>query len=132
MRQEVHLGAGKGQNKTGLSLEFFRTEARAWERRQEAVTGLHKVAPTLRNKTGPKEENRGSQTVRNSCVPMHHSYLGPGLVLGFRTDLSLQVGSRGGAQVAQSEAGDRQVTTEHKTDLDRQILGTGLKAQSCL
>lgn len=71
--------------------------------------GLHKVAPALGNKTGPKEENRGSQTVGSSCIPVHRSYLGPGLVLGLRTDLSLQVGSRGGAQVLSQ----RQETGHH-------------------
>lgn len=37
-------------------------------------------------------------------------------------DLDLQLGSGGGTQGAQSEAGVRQVTTEHKTDLDRQTV----------
>lgn len=32
---EVHLGAGKGQNRTGLSLECFRTGAPAWRRKPE-------------------------------------------------------------------------------------------------
>lgn len=49
----------------------------------------------------------------NCRVPVHRPCFGPGLVLGLRMDLSLQPGSRGGTQVAQS--GDRW-TQEQETD----------------
>lgn len=70
---------------------------------KKAGTQLSEAAqggPVLRSKAGPRDEDGGSRKSRHNCDPVNPSCPGSGLVLGLRMELSLQLGSGGGAQVS--------------------------------